>query len=148
MFRGTGNWRCVSSHIKSNIRKSVCSVVKIGTQRIKFTLPITTSNRLNRTLMSMHPRTTHGHPLVLLKAKNYKLFINNVNSPGFIKPSMFNADEIRLTTDAVTCQCQSGTTVVEVGKIKFCCFAIKFWSGSTGIHDCVYSVDVHAPAHW
>ena len=98
----------------------MCSVVKIGTQRKKFTSPITTSNRLNRTLMPMHPRTTRGRPLVLLKSKNYKLFINNVDSPGFMKPSMFNAEGITLTTDAV----------------------------STDIHDCVYSVDVHAPAHW
>jgi hypothetical protein len=124
----------------------VCSVVKIGTQRKKFTSPITTSNRLNRTLMPMHPRTTRGCPLVILKAKNYKLFINNVNSPGFMKPSMFNAEGITLTTDAVTCQRRSGTTVVKNGKIKFCCFAVKFWSGSTDIHDCVFSVD--APAHW
>jgi hypothetical protein len=63
-----------------------------------------------------------------------------------MKPSMFNAEGITLTTDAVTCQRRSGTTVVKNGKIKFCCFAVKFWSGSTDIHDCVFSVD--APAHW
>jgi hypothetical protein len=68
--------------------------------------------------MPMHPSTTRGCPLVILKAKIYKLFINNVNSPGFMKPSMFNAEGITLTTDAV----------------------------STDIHDCVFLVD--APAHW
>jgi hypothetical protein len=104
----------------------VCSVVKIGTQRKKITSPITTSNRLNRTLMPMHPRTTHGCPLVLLKSKNYKLFINNVNSPGFMKPSMFNAEGIRLTTDAVTCQRRSGTTVVKVGKKSFVALPSNF----------------------
>jgi hypothetical protein len=94
--------------------------------------------------MPMHPRTTCGRPLVLLKAKKYNLFINNVNSPGFLKPSMFNTERATLTMDAVTCQHQSGP---EVENIEFCCFAIKFWDGRTDNHGCVYSVDVHAP-HW
>jgi hypothetical protein len=60
----------------------------------------------------MHPRTTRGCPLVILKEKKYKLFINDVNSPGFLKTS-------RLKMDAVTCQHQSGTTCIKVENISF-----------------------------
>ena len=43
-----------------------------------------------------------------------------------MKPSMFNAEGIRLITDAVTCQRRSGTTVVEVGNIKFVALPSNF----------------------
>jgi hypothetical protein len=98
--------------------------------------------------MPMHPRTTRGRPLILLNAKKYNLFINNVNSPGFLKPSMFNTERATLTTDAVTCQRRSGPPCIEVENVKFCCFAIKFWDGRTDNHGWVCSVDIHAPAHW
>ncbi len=96
----------------------------------------------------MHPRNTRGCPLLLLRPRGYKLFINNVNSPGFLRPSLFGTGGAALRTDAVTCQCAHGNNIIKVDNLEFRCFIIKFWDGKSNEPGSIFSVVVHAPAHW
>ena len=96
----------------------------------------------------MHPRRTRSRPLVLLNPKGYILFLNNINSLGFLRPSLFNGGGASYWTDAVTCQCAREIKPVKVNKIQFQCFIVEFWDGKSNQTSSVASVQVHAPAHW
>jgi hypothetical protein len=96
----------------------------------------------------MHPRHTRSRPLILLNPKGYYLFVNNINSPGYLRPSLFNAGQTSYWTDAVTCQCIHGVKAVKANKFLLQCFIVEFWDGKSKQSRPVASVQVHAPAHW
>ena len=105
----------------------------------------------------MHPRGTRNRPLRILRKRGYQFFSNNINSPGFLRRSMFNIDATTMNNstsiwvDAVSCHILSKKSVnVVIGKRQkaFYCFLVQFWWEKESKTNPVLSVEVHAPSSW
>jgi hypothetical protein len=97
----------------------------------------------------MHPRSTRNRPLLLLK-RQYRLFPNNICSPGFLRPSLFKTETpstCPLYIDAVSCHCNFGEKQVH-GGIRFQTFLVSLWLQAAVDPGPMLSVTIHAPFHW
>jgi len=52
-----------------------------------------------------HPRGTRNRPLRVLWQSGYQLFNNNINSPGFLRKSLFQVQSLSdsVWVDAISC---------------------------------------------
>lgn len=97
----------------------------------------------------MHPRQTRSRPLVLLKYPGYKLFLNNINSPGLFRFSSLLPNNVPpLSTDAVTCCCQKPIRFERINGMVLKPFFVEFWHELKAPFGPVAAVEVHAPSCW
>jgi len=97
----------------------------------------------------MHPRSTRTRPLLQLK-RRYRLFPNNILSPGFLRPSLFRLatpSQNVIFIDAVSCHIFHDHHVVQ-HDISFQCFVFNFWLGAAVELEPIVSVLVHALSSW
>jgi hypothetical protein len=95
----------------------------------------------------MHPRHTRNRPLVLLQKPGYRLFTNNIDSPGLLKLSLFDKSKKALWTNAVTCYHIIGHEVAVNGTM-FGTFMVEFWDENIKQVGSIISVEVYAPSTW
>ena len=96
----------------------------------------------------MHPRQTRSRPLVLLRYPGYKLFINNINSPGLFRLSSFYTSNSPLWTDAVTCCCKKQNCSETVNGVELKPFLVEFWLEHEAQIGSVVAIEVYAPMCW
>ena len=97
----------------------------------------------------MHPQQTRSRPLVLLKYPGYKLFINNINSPGLFRfSSLLLKNDPPLSADAVTCCCMKPDRFERINGMVLKPFIVEFWLELKAPFGSVAAVAVHAPSSW
>lgn len=101
----------------------------------------------------VHPRATRNRPLRVLRPSGYELFCNNINSPGFLRRSLFQikSPSDSVWVDAISCYkvLNASCTLQMDGKErKFHCFLVQFWQEKTVTGEPIVSLEVHAPSSW
>jgi hypothetical protein len=100
----------------------------------------------------MHPRSTRNRPLLVLP-KSYRLFSNNISSPGFLRPSFFRTLSAAkdgnpiIFVNAVSCKVKSKKEETWHG-IKLRRFNVEFWSSLSDNPKPIISIMVDTPSHW
>jgi hypothetical protein len=95
----------------------------------------------------MHPRCTRNRPLILLPNSLYNVFVNNIDSPGFMKWSYLTNDKSPIQADAMSCHYVVGHET-EVNGLHLGCFHVEFRLEEKKDSGPVASVVVHVPAQW
>ncbi len=107
----------------------------------------------------MLPRITRTRPVLLLGDTCCHIFINNVNSPGFIRPlvtaivSINDGGELTnnyLIADAISCFKNSWKQIKNYGNtgIDLVSFSVEFWDEKDQNPNSLLSVEVYAPSQW
>ena len=104
----------------------------------------------------MHPRATRNRPPIFLGLAGCHIYVNNINSPGFIRPLLNAVMEERyqpphkLFADAISCFEMPWKNVINHGGsgLDLVCFLVEFWNGKDDKSCSVISVEVFAPSHW
>ena len=105
----------------------------------------------------MLPRRTRNRPVMPLGSSGSHIFINNIDSPGFVRPllsSIFSPANskrnISLWADYLSCFAMPWKLVKKHDGINFdlICFLVEFWEEQREAPGSVLSVEVYCPSHW
>ena len=105
----------------------------------------------------MHPRITRSRPVIYLGRTGCNIIVNNINSPGFLKPLLKaiasrNEDEASdvLWADALSCVKipWKASEKRQGSALELLCFLVEFWDEKEHKPGAVLSVEVYAPSHW
>jgi hypothetical protein len=99
--------------------------------------------------------TTRNRPLIFLGPAGCHIYVNNINSPGFIRPLLNDIMEgnhqlpHKLFADAISCFEMPRKYVINHGGsgLDLVCFLVEFWNGKDDKSWSVISVEVFAPSH-
>jgi hypothetical protein len=105
----------------------------------------------------MLPRRTRNRPIMPLGSAGSRIFINNIDSPGFVRPLLCSIlspenkkNNISLWADYLSCFAMPWKSVKKHGGISFdmICFLVEFWDEKKEAVGSVLSVEVYCPSHW
>lgn len=100
-----------------------------------------------------HPRGTRNRPLRVLRQSGYQLFYNNINSPGFLRKSLFQvqSQSDSVWVDAISCHKVPNTScILQLNGTErvFHRFLVQFWHEKTATVEPIVSLEVYAPSLW
>jgi hypothetical protein len=100
-----------------------------------------------------HPRGTRNRPLQVLQQSGYQLFNNNINSPGFLRKSLFQvqSQSDSVWVDAISCHKVPNTLwILQLnGRERiFHCFLVQFWHEKMATMEPIVSLEVRTPSLW
>ncbi len=107
--------------------------------------------------LGMLPRRTRNRPIMYLGGVGYHVFINNINSPGFVRPLLSSIlsptnekNNMSVWADYLSCFAMPWKSVKKHGGIHFdmVCFLVEFWDEKREEPGSVLSVEVYCPSHW
>jgi hypothetical protein len=105
----------------------------------------------------MLPRRTHNHPIMYLGSDGYHVFINNINSPGFVRPLLSSIlsptnekKKKSVWADYLLCFAMPWKSAIKHRGTPFdmVCFLVEFWDEQKEDPGSVLSVEVYCASHW
>ncbi len=105
----------------------------------------------------MLPRRTRNRPMKPLGSCGSPIYVNNMDSPGFVRPLLSciispenTKSNISLWADHLSCFAMPWKSIKKHGGISFdmICFLVEFWDEQEETPGSVLSVEVYCPSHW